>query len=92
MTLKIARQPTCPGCAQPLIPKVTTFVDGWAWCQVCVSNDLPKLPAVLHATKLSWIFVHVNVDKGLTFYVPRVARSEIPTLLDLPGRDDRYDR
>ena len=72
VSIRLSREPRCPGCCEWLQPEVIEFRNGWAWCALCVNQGLPSENHIAYVMETDAIQEHSVIVKGLRFYTPRV--------------------
>lgn len=89
LTVQIAQEPRCPGCAEYLQPCVVEFRNGWAWCQPCVAMGLHSEPWIASVLESESMRACRTVVNGLSFYVPdsslAAVKSAYEIYEELPG-------
>lgn len=58
------------------------FRAGWAWCALCVSQDLHLQPHLLYALETDAIRARCINAHGILFYVPRAYDGPAKNALD----------
>lgn len=82
LTLRLLKEPRCPGCCEWLQPVATMIVDDWAWCHRCVAMGLPKEPHLAFALTTSGIQEHIVEAHGIMFYSPRSTMGQPKNALE----------
>lgn len=71
LTLTLTDEPRCPGCAEFLQPCVVVIRDGWGWCGLCDSMNLPAQPHLRFILEHELLIPHTAVAHGVRFYTPQ---------------------
>lgn len=82
ITLRLAREPRCPGCCEWLQPEVVEIRAGWAWCPICINQALHTEVHLLFALTTDAILEQACVVRGINFYMPKAFLGEPKNALD----------